>query len=77
MCENRLTLKRDSWLLGVLNIAGRSLGKLYPTNYLATVVVVYLHKQVMKREHQKIKKKKKKEKKRQTILDKTCSIYVM
>ena len=59
MCENRLTLKRDSWLLGVLNMAGKSLGKLYPTNYLATVLVVYLHKQVMKREHQKMKKNKK------------------
>ena len=70
MCENRLTLKRGSWLLGVLNIAGKSLGKQYPTNYLATVVV-YLHKQVMKHEHQKMKKKKK----RQTILDKTSSIY--
>ena len=74
MCENRLTLKRDSRLLGVLNIAGKSLGKLYPTNYLATVVVVYLHKQVMKREHQKMKKKKNR---RQTILDKTGSIYGM
>ena len=73
MCENRLTLKRGRWLLGVLNIAGKSLGKQYPTNYLATVVVVYLHKQVMKHEHQKMKKKKK----RQTILDKTGSIYGM
>ena len=73
MCENRLTLKRGSWLLDVLNMAGKSLGKQYPTNYLATVVVVYLHKKVMKHEHQKMKKKKK----RQTILDKTGSIYGM
>ena len=62
MCENRLTVKRDSWLLGVLNMAGKSLGKLCPTNYLATVVVFYLHKQVMKREHEKNEKEKKKKK---------------
>ena len=72
MCENHLTVKREGWLLGVLNTAGKSLGKRYPTNYLAAVVVVvHLHQQVMKREHQKMKKK---EKKRQTILDKTGSI---
>ena len=41
MCGNRLTDKRDSWLLGVLNVAGKSLGKLYPTkgHYLTAVVV--------------------------------------
>ena len=72
MCENHLTVKREGWLLGVLNTAGKSLGKLYPTNCLAAVVVVvHLYQQVMKREHQKMKKKKKK---RRTILDKTGSI---
>lgn len=57
MCESRLTVKRDSWLLGVPNIAGKSLGKLHSTNskghYLAAVVVVDLYQHVMKREHQK------------------------
>ena len=61
MCENHLTVKREGWLLGVLNTTGKSLGKLYPANYLAAVVVVvHLYQQVMKREHQKMKKKKKK-----------------
>lgn len=35
-CENRIAVKRDSSLLGVLNMAGRSLGKLYPTNLKVT-----------------------------------------
>ena len=71
MCENHLTVKREGWLLGVLNTTGKSLGKLYPTNYLAAVVVVvHLYQQVMKREHQKMKKKTKKT----TILVKTGSI---
>ena len=68
MCENHLTVKREGWLLGVLNTAGKSLGKLYPTNYLAAVVVVvHLYQQVMKREHQKIKKKIKKKGERYLI----------
>ena len=25
MCENRLTVKSDGWLLGILNIVGKSL----------------------------------------------------
>ena len=54
MCENRLTFKSDSWFK---NKAGKSLGKLYPTNYLAAIVVVYLHERVMKHKHQKMKKK--------------------
>ena len=29
--------KMDSWLLGVLNIAGKRLGKLYPTNVKITI----------------------------------------
>ena len=32
MRENCPTVKWDSWLLGVLNMVGKSLGKLYPTN---------------------------------------------
>ena len=32
MRENCRTVKWDSWLLGVLNIVSKSLGKLYPTN---------------------------------------------
>ena len=77
MCGNRLTVKRDSWLLGVLNMVTKSLGKLYPTicsegHYLAAVVVVVdLYQQVTKREHQKMRKKTT----RQTILDKLGSIY--
>ena len=32
MCENCLTVKKNSLLLGVLYMAGKSLGKLYPTD---------------------------------------------
>ena len=58
MRENCRTVKWDSWLLGVLNIVSKSLGKLYPTNLkiIAVVAVIELYRQFMKREHQNMKK---------------------
>ena len=46
----------DSLLLGVLNIAGKRLGKLYPTNvkrFLAVFVVIGLYQKILSREHKK------------------------
>ena len=66
MCGNRLTDKRDSWLLGVLNVAGKSLGKLHPTkgHYLTAVVVADSYSRLWKVNIKKYEEKKEKKKKK-------------